>query len=155
MTTIDDERHLLQLYCDCREDGRCHTDRRPVSFFFPDDLGSRRQAFAFCAPCPTRMQCIEIALTYATRDQGGVWGGISSRELTRIQRVYTRGGDWKAVALRNIRGNRDAERDDLTDADIKYLELRQQGRDRYRATDQSAIAAARSRYLDRVFDLTG
>lgn len=50
--------------------------------WFPEKGGSSRDAKKICGRCPVRAPCLDYAL--ATRQQHGVWGGMSERERRRL-----------------------------------------------------------------------
>lgn len=52
--------------------------------FFPDDDDDAAEAVAICAACPVRELCLEFAL--ATRQDDGVWGGLTGTERRRLRR---------------------------------------------------------------------
>jgi WhiB family redox-sensing transcriptional regulator len=52
--------------------------------FFPASDADAGDAKAVCANCPVREQCLEWAL--ATRQEEGVWGGLTDNERRRLRR---------------------------------------------------------------------
>ncbi len=52
--------------------------------FFPETDEGAEFALAVCATCPVREQCLEFAL--ATRQDDGVWGGMTETERRRLRR---------------------------------------------------------------------
>jgi WhiB family redox-sensing transcriptional regulator len=55
-----------------------------TNVFFPltdDEAGPARE---ICATCPVRDECLEFAL--ATRQDDGVWGGLTETERRRLRR---------------------------------------------------------------------
>ncbi len=55
-----------------------------VKMFFPDSDEEAEAAKAVCASCPVRIECLEFAL--ATRQEDGVWGGLTELERRRLRR---------------------------------------------------------------------
>jgi WhiB family redox-sensing transcriptional regulator len=65
-----------------RDDAACKGS--DVNVFFPvsdDDAGPAK---AICATCPVRDACLEWAM--ATRQEDGVWGGLTDTERRRLRR---------------------------------------------------------------------
>lgn len=54
--------------------------------FFPGSGDTRGMIFAksICAGCDVRAECLEYAL--AADEHHGIWGGLTGRELRRLQR---------------------------------------------------------------------
>jgi WhiB family redox-sensing transcriptional regulator len=52
--------------------------------FFPATEDAAGPAKAVCAACPVREQCLEWAI--ATRQEDGVWGGLTDNERRRLRR---------------------------------------------------------------------
>lgn len=52
--------------------------------FFPNTEEEARPAKAICAACPVRERCLDYAL--ATRQDDGVWGGLTEVERRRLRR---------------------------------------------------------------------
>ncbi len=52
--------------------------------FFPLTDEEAEEAKAICATCPVREECLEYALL--TRQDDGVWGGLTEAERRRIRR---------------------------------------------------------------------
>ena len=52
--------------------------------FFPLTDEEAGPAKAVCATCPVREECLEFAL--ATRQNDGVWGGLTETERRRLRR---------------------------------------------------------------------
>lgn len=50
----------------------------------PPDLDAINAAFAICARCPVRTECLEHAITH--REDHGIWGGMTARQRLRIAR---------------------------------------------------------------------
>ena len=69
---------------DWRQDGACRG--ADVNVFFPEteDDEAVAPAKAICASCPVRVECLEFAL--ATRQDDGVWGGLTETERRRLRR---------------------------------------------------------------------
>ena len=55
-----------------------------ADFFFPEKGDSTHTPKSICAACPVAAECLEYALT--TRQDHGVWGGLSVRERQRVSR---------------------------------------------------------------------
>ena len=55
-----------------------------VSVFFPSSEEEAAVPKAICAGCPVREECLEWAL--ATRQDEGVWGGLTEAERRRLRR---------------------------------------------------------------------
>ncbi len=67
---------------DWRRDAACRD--LDTDIFFPvtdEEAGPARE---ICASCPVREQCLEFAL--ATRQDDGVWGGLTETERRRLRR---------------------------------------------------------------------
>lgn len=65
-----------------REDAACRG--LDTSTFFPltdEDAGPAKEV---CAACPVRQACLEFAL--ASRQEDGVWGGLTETERRRVRR---------------------------------------------------------------------
>ena len=52
--------------------------------FFPLSDEEADEAKAICATCPVREECLEFALL--TRQDDGVWGGLTEAERRRLRR---------------------------------------------------------------------
>lgn len=52
--------------------------------FYSEDAAAERAAKAICAECPSRLDCLEHALT--VNEQHGTWGGATERERRYIRR---------------------------------------------------------------------
>ena len=52
--------------------------------FFPEKVGSTREAKIVCLSCDVRSECLEYALGHDERF--GIWGGLSERERRRLKR---------------------------------------------------------------------
>lgn len=50
--------------------------------FYPEPGSSSVEAKKVCRHCPVRVECLRWALE--TREQWGVWGGLSARERRRL-----------------------------------------------------------------------
>jgi WhiB family redox-sensing transcriptional regulator len=55
-----------------------------TAVFFPETEQEVAAAKAVCAGCPVRDACLEFALV--TRQDDGVWGGLSEDERRRVRR---------------------------------------------------------------------
>ena len=55
-----------------------------TAVFFPANEEDVGPAKAVCERCPVREQCLEWAL--ATRQNDGVWGGLTETERRRLRR---------------------------------------------------------------------
>ena len=55
-----------------------------TGIFFPLADEAAEPAKAICASCPVREECLEYAL--ATRQDDGVWGGLTDLERRRLRR---------------------------------------------------------------------
>ncbi|MFI5040931.1 MAG: WhiB family transcriptional regulator [Acidimicrobiales bacterium] len=55
-----------------------------TEIFFPASDADADAAKDVCATCPVRDQCLEWAL--ATRQEDGVWGGLTDNERRRLRR---------------------------------------------------------------------
>jgi WhiB family redox-sensing transcriptional regulator len=55
-----------------------------TNMFFPASDSDAGAAKAVCATCPVRDQCLEWAI--ATRQEEGVWGGMTDTERRRLRR---------------------------------------------------------------------
>lgn len=55
-----------------------------TGIFFPLTDEAAEPAKAICASCPVREECLEYAL--ATRQDDGVWGGLTELERRRLRR---------------------------------------------------------------------
>lgn len=65
-----------------REDAACRGVDTDV--FFPVTDEEAAPAKAICATCPVREECLEFALE--TRQEEGVWGGLTETERRRLRR---------------------------------------------------------------------
>jgi WhiB family redox-sensing transcriptional regulator len=65
-----------------REDAACRGVDTDV--FFPATDEEAEEAKAICASCPVRKECLEFALQ--TRQEDGVWGGLTETERRRLRR---------------------------------------------------------------------
>ncbi len=65
-----------------REDAACRGVDTDV--FFPATDEEAEEAKAICASCPVREECLEFALQ--TRQEDGVWGGLTETERRRLRR---------------------------------------------------------------------
>ena len=64
------------------QDAACRD--QDTNIFFPvtdEEAGPARE---ICATCPVREECLEFAL--ATRQDDGVWGGLTETERRRLRR---------------------------------------------------------------------
>ena len=68
---------------DWREDALCR--QTDSELFFPERGGSTRDAREVCLSCEVRTNCLEYALDNG--ENHGIWGGVSERELRRLQRA--------------------------------------------------------------------
>jgi len=55
-----------------------------TAMFFPASDEESAPAQAVCADCPVRAACLEFALI--TRQDDGVWGGLTETERRRVRR---------------------------------------------------------------------
>jgi WhiB family redox-sensing transcriptional regulator len=55
-----------------------------TDIFFPASDSEAGAAKAVCAECPVRDQCLEWAI--ATRQEEGIWGGMTDGERRRLRR---------------------------------------------------------------------
>ena len=78
-TALDTARHPRD---DWRADAACR--EADVNVFFPTTDEEAGPAKAICAACPVRTECLEFAL--ATRQEDGVWGGLTEIERRRLRR---------------------------------------------------------------------
>lgn len=67
---------------DWRQDAACRD--ADTSIFFPEEDESPEAALEYCARCPVREECLEFALV--TRQDEGVWGGLTGTERRRLRR---------------------------------------------------------------------
>jgi WhiB family redox-sensing transcriptional regulator len=67
---------------DWRERAACRRPGVDPEWFFPEQGGTTRPAKRICQQCPVRVDCLDYAI--ATRQQFGVWGGLSERERRRL-----------------------------------------------------------------------
>ena len=67
---------------DWRQDAACRD--LDTAVFFPETDEEAAQALAVCATCPVREACLEFALV--TRQDDGVWGGMTETERKRLRR---------------------------------------------------------------------
>ena len=74
--TARDVREAWRAQAACRD--------ADVNIFFPTTDEGAEPARAICATCPVRMECLEFAL--ATRQEDGVWGGLTETERRRLRR---------------------------------------------------------------------
>jgi WhiB family redox-sensing transcriptional regulator len=65
-----------------RQDAACRD--ADTSIFFPETDDEAAAALALCAACPVREACLEFALI--TRQDDGVWGGMTETERKRLRR---------------------------------------------------------------------
>lgn len=65
-----------------REDAACRGVDTDV--FFPVTEEEAGPAKTVCASCPVREECLEFALQ--TRQEDGVWGGLTETERRRLRR---------------------------------------------------------------------
>ncbi len=68
--------------------------------FFSDDEKLIAQAKLICRGCEVRAECLEYAI--ATRPANGVWGGMSERQLSRIQRLIKSGRNEEASVKKTV-----------------------------------------------------
>lgn len=66
-----------------------------ATVFLPDHEGPpQRQAIAYCADCPVRVDCA----TEHAAEPHGIWGGISSTGRKQLRRaIYERTGTWPSL----------------------------------------------------------
>ena len=67
---------------DWRIDAACRD--LDTAIFFPETEEAAAAAKAVCASCPVREACLEFALI--TRQDDGVWGGLTETERRRLRR---------------------------------------------------------------------
>jgi WhiB family redox-sensing transcriptional regulator len=67
---------------DWRDDAACRD--LDTAIFFPETDEAAAAAQAICATCPVREACLEFALV--TRQDDGVWGGMTENERRRLRR---------------------------------------------------------------------
>lgn len=67
---------------DWRQDAACRGS--DITLFFPTTDDEAGPGKAICASCPVRELCLEWAL--ATRQDDGVWGGLTDTERRRLRR---------------------------------------------------------------------
>ncbi len=65
-----------------REDAACRG--MATDIFFPDSDQDAGPAKEICASCPVQEECLEYALM--TRQNDGVWGGLTETERRRLRR---------------------------------------------------------------------
>jgi len=73
----------------------------PAELFFPEEGGriSDRAGKAVCNTCPTRIRCLEYAVT--TRQHVGIWGGTSETAAWAVLiAVSSLGAGWAAGSVR-------------------------------------------------------
>jgi WhiB family transcriptional regulator, redox-sensing transcriptional regulator len=66
-----------------RDRAACRRRGVDPEVFFPEKGGSARPAKRICRQCPVRADCLAYAI--ATRQQFGIWGGLSQRERQRLR----------------------------------------------------------------------
>lgn len=74
---------------DWGEEAVCKTF--PTEIFYPEDEESPRQtakAKSVCMACPVQASCLEAALL--GREKDGIWGGLTTKERTRLVRQRRR-----------------------------------------------------------------
>ena len=67
---------------DWRQDAACRD--LDTAVFFPENDEEVATALAVCATCPVREACLEFALV--TRQDDGIWGGLTETERRRVRR---------------------------------------------------------------------
>ena len=67
---------------DWRQDAACR--ELDTAVFFPETEEEEATALAVCASCPVREACLEFALI--TRQDDGIWGGLTETERRRVRR---------------------------------------------------------------------
>ena len=65
-----------------RQDAACRD--LDTAVFFPETDEETGAALAVCATCPVREACLEFALV--TRQDDGVWGGMTETDRKRLRR---------------------------------------------------------------------
>ena len=60
------------------------------SIFFPDQGGDVWRAIQICKNCPVQVEC--LIYSYKTNTQGGIWGGLSSKERLRSRWYFAKMG---------------------------------------------------------------
>jgi WhiB family transcriptional regulator, redox-sensing transcriptional regulator len=68
---------------DWRERAACRGPGVDPELFFPEQGGSAKPAKQVCHRCPVRADCLDYAI--ATRQQFGIWGGLSEQERRRLR----------------------------------------------------------------------
>lgn len=72
-----------------RDTAACQGKNNDRWFPQPSNLTDVDNAKALCFDCPVLFQCAQYALT--TRQDTGIWGGLSERQRTTIRKKYTPG----------------------------------------------------------------
>lgn len=90
MSAVRDDETIPSWY-PWREQAACHD--LDTDLFFPVGEGAEAQAQIdaakmVCASCPVREDCLTFAL--ATRQEAGVWGGLTEDERRRHRRRQAR-----------------------------------------------------------------
>ena len=67
---------------DWRDDAACRG--LDTSIFFPATEDGAEEAKAICRTCPVQQACLDWAI--ATRQEDGVWGGLTEKERRRVRR---------------------------------------------------------------------
>lgn len=67
-----------------RTKARCTKLGIATSVFYPDSEKGTKAAIKICSDCEVRTPCLEYAI--ATREENGVWGGVSEDELGKLIR---------------------------------------------------------------------
>ena len=68
--------------------------------FFPEKGESPRDAKRVCAECPVRTECAAYAV--ANKERFGVWGGLSAKELAKLQERGRYSNDRLKAAVRKL-----------------------------------------------------
>ena len=68
---------------DWRQRAACRRPEVDPELFFPERGGTARPAKRICQQCPVQADCLQYAIV--TRQQFGVWGGLSERERRRLR----------------------------------------------------------------------
>lgn len=71
--------------------------RRRWEIFYPDSKVSAPEAKAICKDCPVKDLCLCFALV--TRQEFGVWGGLTESERRRIPRPVTPPAEVASILL--------------------------------------------------------
>lgn len=92
---------LLEMFADAYSDHRyrmrTQSSRRELTWqdeglcketdpemFYPDTGDNATQAKATCRTCPVQLKCAQYAID--NNEEYGIWGGLSSKTITRLRR---------------------------------------------------------------------